>query len=438
VTMSLDESLATSLEATKDFKYGGGAKAGFKFSTKGITKLWLVGEKSIEAGVEVIVGGWRTNVARYNWDNRVITNVTSASLTFSTPVGLSGKDGDMVLLLGSVMTLESTASIFLNETSCNVKESLGVVWGEGKESMMFLSRSDSEREIQKLQFSKSINYLKMVAEDTTPDEREAAINLINRADDEISQWLFLINHWDQDREQAKKNKYNLREKYPGLVTDDTGSINTMYLGASTVTLEKTSIDSDSNLIDYNHTIMNRGFVQNSNGFLIAGAAVKAPGVTLESKYGFTVEQDFESTWLQAKTSKRTEGNTNSTKISVSFVEYDAGDTTCIEIYESPWSGTFVFEVCGGATMCPHVEGTDARQRFKLYTKETPNTLSQSEKGKIVIEIDTLDATDPDIEKIDLVVELASATASSAVAFNIGSASLNQPLEFSVPSRQNSS
>jgi len=434
VTISFEESIVNSLEVTNDFKFGGNFLGGVKFTTKGTVLLPFVGEHSLESNLEFLIGGGRTNLARYNWDNEVTMNITSQTLTLSTPVGLSGKDGDMVLLLGTVMTLESTVSTYLNETSCNIVESLGVVWGQGQESLMFLSRSDSEREMQKIRFSKSANLVKLNDEMKTIEERENARILVDKADNEIYQWSFLLDHWDQDREQAKKNKYDLRKKYPHLI-NNTEATHTMYLGASTVTIEKTSTNTNSTLQDYEHKVFNKGFKQKMKGHVMMGMEINAGFAKLDTSVGSVFEQDFESTWLDLRTIKNTKTEKQSKKVSVSLVESDAGDTTCIEIYESPWSGTFVFEICGGATMCPHVEGTDARQKFKLYTKETPNTLSQSDKGKIVMEIDTLDVIDPDVTKIDLVVELASATASSPVAFNVGSASLNQPLEFSVAARQ---
>ena len=88
-------------------------------------------------------------------------------------------------------------------------------------------------------------------------------------------------------------------------------------------------------------------------------------------------------------------------------------------------------------MCPHVPGTDARQNLKLKTLEIPSAALEVNGGRIVFELDTLDMLDDDIEDIDVVFELDGATALFPVSFDIGSASLNQPLGFSIKARERS-
>lgn len=75
-------------------------------------------------------------------------------------------------------------------------------------------------------------------------------------------------------------------------------------------------------------------------------------------------------------------------------------------------------------------GTDAREKIRLNVIESPTGILEHDTGRIVLEIDTFDMAES-LDVLDVILELDASTALFPVRFDIGSASLNQPLEFSV-------
>ena len=241
--------------------------------------------------------------------------------------------------------------------------------------------------------------------------REEAKLLVQKSENSIKKWQALFQHWEDDRTQALQHPIDLRA-----VTDAPSSkenLNTFTFGASTIgPLSFVASSLDSSVLDYSST----GTVQ-TFGTKIAFGSLWGAGLLA----GPTAEGFFEHTSTTSIIDQTTEEKSTSKTVSTTFVEPDAGNTLCVQLFKSPCSGTFVYKVCGGATMCPHILGTDARHKLKLKTLEIPSAALEVDGGRIVFELDTLDMLDDDIEDIDVVFELDGATALFPVSFDIGSA-----------------
>jgi hypothetical protein len=384
--------------------------------------------------IELDIGGSSStsDISRKVWDDNVTTSVISRGMTLSTPFGQNGKYGDMVLIFGSVTKIKTAVSIEFNETSCLIDEIPSVVWGQENESLLFLSKADCEREMKKLEFSRNINLMKLKDNSTTASEKSEAQYIIDKAYSGITTWFKLLSHWDNDKLLAKHHPVDVRG-YAAHNQNHPERVNSLTLGSSSFTLSMTNTSSFSHIANFSSNFYSKEGALIFSNHILGGYRNRLAG------FGFMmgpfVDLNSASAKMVTKVDEDIQTQTKSKTVSVTFVDGNPGDTTCVNVFKSPWSGTFVFEVCGGATMCPHVDGTDARQKIKLYTIETPNQSLLSNKGRVVLELDTMDTIDTDIKYLDIVLELDASTVLSPVSFNVGSASLNQPLEFSLPARE---
>eukprot|EP00984_Skeletonema_dohrnii_P030152 scaffold21373_cov72-Skeletonema_dohrnii-CCMP3373.AAC.1 len=418
VTFDLATTTVTNVFATSDFSQGGGGSVGIKNQGDAYLCVPFIGcAIKIASGENTFTtGGNRVDTSNTNYRDTSTTEITSKGLTLSTPAGLFGDEGDMVLLIGTVAKFVQAVSVSFNETTCMIEEMPSVVWGSATESLLFYSKRDCEREFDKLQKTIDVN---------VNNTDQAAIELVRKSEQSVKKWSALFEHWHNDRQQAKNNEVDLRDLV-GESGSGTDKLNTFTFGASTIgPLTRTTSTSDSSVTDYTST----GSVVTSNTnyeweTLFGSQFIAGP-------VGST---QLEFTSSTSNVNSKTEENGSSKTVSATFVETDAGDTLCVEVFQSPHSGTYIFEVCGGATMCPHVSGTDARQKFSLSVTERPPEILQQDSGRIVLEISTLDMLDKDIDSLDVVLELDASASLFPVRFDIGSASLNRPLELKIDAR----
>ena len=299
-----------------------------------------------------------------------------------------------------------------------------VVWGSETESLLFYFINGCERKVEKL--TDTIHANESLANDMhiIQSVRDEAAWLIHQSTEYKNKWQALFGHWEDHRNQGMSNEVDLRGVINAPSTDD--KLNTLTFDASTIgPLTYTTSSSSSSTLDYT----SKGTVEITNTeynweVLFGSGFIVGP-------IGNT---HFESTFSTSFINSTTKEKSCSKTVSATFVEKDSGDTLCATIYQSPHSGTYIFEVCGGATMCLHVPGTDARQKFTPLTPELPSGTLQKDSGRIVLAISTLHMKDNGIDSLDVVLELDESTALFPVCFDIGSALLNQPLEFKIDTR----
>jgi hypothetical protein len=101
---------------------------------------------------------------------------------------------------------------------------------------------------------------------------------------------------------------------------------------------------------------------------------------------------------------------------------------CIDLHTQ--EHTFM-KFVGGLQCVPHVPGTDAPAKFQIDILEKPESPLKTDSGRVVLQIDTSNMIDDDIKTLDVTLELDATTSLFPISFDIGSASLNQPLDFSL-------
>ncbi|CAK9053735.1 Apple domain-containing protein, partial [Durusdinium trenchii] len=255
VTLDLSVTTTTKKYATTDIRVGGGAFLGIK--NEGDARLCIPflgcpikiteGNQKFTAGVN----NFDTETTSYTDDVHV--QVKSTGLTLSTPKGLTGDEGDMVLLIGTVANFITADFVSFDVDTCSVDVRPSTVWGTDMESLLFYSRADIELEFDKLERTIRDSNLAL-EDDTLADEaRDEAERLIRVSTNSKKKWDALFEHWDNDREQAlaDANKVDLRGVVTGVVQDpDASALNRFTLGASELTVSRTVTMSDSSVLDY--------------------------------------------------------------------------------------------------------------------------------------------------------------------------------------------
>mmetsp|Transcript_9072 Transcript_9072/g.13923 ORF Transcript_9072/g.13923 Transcript_9072/m.13923 type:complete len:859 (-) Transcript_9072:114-2690(-) len=422
----LDLSLTTLTKnfAVTDTSVGGGGYIGIK--NKGDAKLCVpfVGctSKLAEGKQSFTTANNKVETSTNSYTDSSETSVTSQGLTLSTPSGASGKEGDMVLLIGMIAKFITAVSVSFDEGTCTIQERDSTVWGSETESLLFYSRNDCEVEYDKLEKTITDNKPLMDDPDVSEQEKAEVNKLIMASENSKKKWNALFQHWEDDRRQARNQKIDMRDVLGQDNNNISGDdLNTFTFGRSSVSIAQTTSSKDSSVLDYTST---SSLFSNKESYDFEAL------FGVQWIVGPVGGGSFEYTSKTKIIDSTSASISRSRKILANFVETDEGDKMCVELYESPHSGTFVFEICGGETRCPHVIGTDAREKLRLNVIESPTGMLEHDTGRIVLEIDTFDMAES-LDALDVILELDASTALFPVRFDIGSASLNQPLEFSV-------
>ncbi|KAL7567381.1 hypothetical protein ACA910_010273 [Epithemia clementina (nom. ined.)] len=166
ISLDLGLSTATQIFETSYYSYGGGGYVGLKNKGESAVCIAFTGIcTKIHEGEQTWKtenGSVETRTKKYR--DGTITEVKSSGLVLSTPAGVGGEEGDMVLLIGIVAKFITAVAVPFNETNCMIQELSSVVWEQEVESLLFYSRKDCQDEYEKLQ--KTIWDSQLVLDDT--------------------------------------------------------------------------------------------------------------------------------------------------------------------------------------------------------------------------------------------------------------------------------
>ena len=112
-----------------------------------------------------------------------------------------------------------------------------------------------------------------------------------------------------------------------------------------MSLMRSQVLTESSVLDFQSTTTVDSVQQNFDMYFGVGF-----GVTV----GATVDLSFEPTTIAVRETWTDSEHSNEFIQETKFVEGDDGDELCINVFESPHSKTFVYEVCGGLTRCSHI------------------------------------------------------------------------------------
>ncbi|GBG24763.1 Hypothetical Protein FCC1311_009812 [Hondaea fermentalgiana] len=375
------------------------------------TKAKIFGAE-VESTREVTAEYLRTDVDSYEDEVTVETN--ASSLTLETSTEQTGSDADMVYLMGSVANITEAVHVSFNESTCGITADPSITWGNEVSSLVYYSRAACQTSLDLIDRTIEV-------EKDNLESRE----LVALAKEKRSRWLDLLQHWDQDRLAAFSNPFDLT----GLVGDaETGTeaVNRLQLssGSVSLTVEK-AIEAES-LVDYT-SYSNAWGVGVSVSESAGGSAnfgIVSFDVTAEVSASYSFVQTTSKEWLTY------EGDSSSSKVTSYIVPGSNGNEVCLEVFQSPYSGTFVFRVCGGITSCPHIPGTDAREVIALSSEELPASELTANEGSFSFRIDTSSMPVAD-DSIDLSISLDSPSATGTIAYSIGASSLHQPVDISM-------
>lgn len=404
---------------------GGGGSVGIATNFEGNTCVPFNGCPFKNAQVEFSssVGFNALQGKTIGFYDKVHSVAESNGMELSTAPGRTPEDGDIVLLLGTAAKFIKSRYVYFNysdPSDCRVQTKDSIAWGSKVKSLLLHSRPIIREEIEMLEDTIRVKEKFLLEEEGLTDERREEVEkLLLIAKNSRKHWYALLDHWEADKQQAKNYPVDLQAMALRKVPAGDVSFNRIVYGATRITLERSVIMSSSSLMDYQSTtsVMSGSKVTEFSALFGAGL-IKGPTGSFTAEVATVTEQIFSKTRDESKT----------LTVTATLVEEDEKDVTCLEVYESPHSKTFVFEVCGGQTKCPRVEGTDARESLILTVENRPNSLLQDDKSRFDISLDISDSRE---DTVDVIIELEAQTAVYPVAYNIGSQSLNQPQRFSL-------
>ena len=432
VRMSLDVQMDTLTSSYKVKEGGGGAQRGVKFAYS-----WSTFGSIGQSNSQFMVGGRGVRATTTKHAHLVQTSLTSETLELKSPPSEEGKDADMVLLVGSISKYQTSVFVNFNLTTCEVTTLNSAVWGTAMDSLLFYSRSDCEREVDKLQHTirandDTIDALQGSTDAADLDLVAAANATRGTSHQSISKWQRLFDDWEQDYLESTTD-LQYRVDLRGKVADaQLGNGNhRLVFGAGQVTVRESVTETNTSQHDYESWTNHASFEGGASGEFLIGAEAEIMMGLIKTKG--EVGPAFASDWHHTTTTSMTNYNTATEsspfEVETFFKEVDTGDQLCVEMFKSKHSGTLITKVCGGQTRCPWVPGTDPRESLSVGIIERPQLL-QEDRGRIVLEVST-EGMILEGDEMTIVIELDSRSATFPVSFNIGSASLNQPLEFTL-------
>lgn len=344
-------------------------------------------------------------------------DVTVTSLSkFTFNEVTSGED--LVLLLGATANLTKSKRITYNIDSCSLTVAPSITWGSKTESLVVSSRSACEDSQQTV--LETIALYK-----DNPDMSDVLADAYT----ELARWQNLFRHWDLDRLNALNYPVDLTSSNTSILgSSSIDGVNTLNLQGTSgeVTVSLTTSYTTNVLIDYASLMFSSSSSQQSENGLSIG---------FEEFLAFL----FTSSQTSSSELTQTFKSTNSTYVDETFerdisttFENSLGNNLCVQMFQSPYSGSFVYQVCGGKTRCPHVDGTEAIERFSIVEDSEnplPGVLSSS-TGFFSFYLDLTDMEDNSLD-VDLSISVDDASATGNIAYKIGATSLNSPFDITI-------
>lgn len=416
VELDLAVTTTTQMYSNARLEAGGGVSVGLKATYEGEICIPFSGcpIKTSNVEAEASVGLSALHGRSLFFTDDVQTVVNSSALKLETASGI-GPDADLVLVVTTTAKFIKARYFsydYSKTDACKVKEQDSITWGSEVKSMSTLTRTTIESSISKLEDTIRIDEPNIDNEDLPKQERLKAERRVQLSKNSITHFASLFEHWENDRREARKRPVAVG----GGVTGGGGPSRINY-GAAGIELTRTVMMSDSSVLDYQSTsTIVTTSAQTSFEALVGVDFLVGPTGSAYAEVSAVSETLFSKTREEATTMN----------VVATFAENDRGDELCIDVFESPHSKTYVFEVCGGETRCPHVPGTDPRESILMTISKRPAKVLSTDTG--VFEL-SFDISDSRVDEITVIIELDGAVASAPVAFSIGASSLNQPLTF---------
>ena len=419
VSMNFEVTTVSQVFENQVYELGGGAAAGLRSEYEGKMCIPFSGcpFKSAEVEAEVSIGVNSVRGQTISFIDDVHTVVESSNMEISTSPGLAGEEGDLVLLMGSSAKFTSSELYYFDE--CRTQKKPIITWGSSFSSMLLHSRSSIQRALSRLRETIKVNEPVLKDVGATDSQREKAEREVIESKNSIKMFYALLEHWKNDRLQARKHPLDVQTFTTNRLNSP--AVNKFVYGASRVSLTRELSMSDSSVLDFqSSTTVLSNIVESEFQALFGTAFVVGPTGSVYK----------ETTKVSESTFSKTREESTTMSVTTSLAEDDTGDELCLEVFQSPHSKTFVFEVCGGETKCPHVEGTDRREDIQISIEQRPNGILQADGSRFTMNVDISQGRE---DSVDAIIELDAQTALYPVAYNIGSKSLNQPQRFTFSS-----
>ena len=408
-SVSLELNVATTKEVfqNENIEAGGGASLGIKASGEGKICIPFSGcpIKVFQTEFAASFGASSFTGDTLTFTNNVQTIVESDSFEIAT------EGDDLVLLLGSSAKFVSSKFISFNESGCSLETEDSIAWGSKAESLLVKTRGSIDDDITKLAATRRVHTQRLNDASLSQSQRDASKELVITSNNSIVHWNSLLSHWDTDRLQARSNPVNLLAPAEGSTIYQAGGtgVSRITLAQAGITMTKESEMSDSSVVDYQSTTTVHNLNAEANFELLFGAG---------GLVGITGSTFAEVTTVSESTFINTREQSNKISVSASFGAQGDGEEICLDVYESPYSGTFVFDVCGGRTKCPHIPGTDPIQGFILSVKDAPKGILSSDDGRFILAV----RPEPELganEELEIKIQLEAQTSGSPVTYHIG-------------------
>lgn len=336
----------------------------------------------------------KTNVSRLKADMAALNDEV---VTFFEPINLTLTTGpqneDMVLLLASTANIISTSTVFYNYTTSSLGISSSIAWTTDISKLVFLSRSECETQVEKLeQLMKLQARHSDLLNKSSPEETPEAVSI--RAKRERDDWLSLLHHWDVDKRTARQFPLQLLLDPAQNSSQLNVSTNQVILGPDDdIYIEDTAvISSKARYANYESllTLAYEGVSlavpseEADLSYFVPLSSAESPSAESPETIS-TLRRSTSVDLINADTNAATEVLVNSRLVLPTGAD---GSNLCVAIFQSPYSGSHVYEVCGGRTRCPRVAGTDAVEAFDVYFHELPaDGLAVSDAGSVSFYVD---------------------------------------------------
>ncbi|GBG35200.1 Hypothetical Protein FCC1311_114232, partial [Hondaea fermentalgiana] len=351
------------------------------------------------------------------YDDQVEVSTTSRSFTLTTSSAETGSAVDQVMFIGSVAQFSEAVHLSFDEEMCMVTSADSIAWGNQVASMVVQTRRACEDSLDLIERTIEVE----------GDNAESA-DLVAQARLERERWLSLLKHWENDYLAALKNPIDLAGQ--NLFEGTTTAVNRIQISDADIDIVDSVSGQVDSVVDY------ESFSSSSSRDVTlsvsASASVHFWFVSLKA----TTNVSYESSVVQTTSVERvtTEGEAMSTSISTHLALAGDGNSICVELFRSPFSGTHVYRVCGGLTSCPNIPGTDAREVIALTYNEKPAIELTENTGSFSFYIDT-SSMPVSSDYITLAISVDAQSATGGIVYSVAGTSLNQIVEIDVQARR---
>lgn len=344
-----------------------------------------------------------------NREDYVVTTTTTYTFSQTT----AGED--LVIYMGWTANLSRTKTLTYHSSSCRISATPNIGWQSKTSSLIVSTRAECEASYQTVKDTIALY-----------ENSKDMQSLVTDAKEQRNKWLDLFLHWDTDRLTAQNYPVDLTASIQGgAATVDKSHSNRLTLRGALgeFTFQKTAINTTMRLTDY-LALSTSDAVSDSTSAELSLFLISMSRETSET---------YTQTFTLDETTYETSGYENT--ITTTLVSSE-GTFLTMEVYESPFCGSFVYKVIDGETYCPHVPGTSLLGAFSLLVDESntvPDILN-SDKGSISFYIDLSRSVLPSsVDGLNLIISMDAHSTTGYISYTIGKDNVNQGFAIKISS-----